>query len=772
MAPGLSSSEAQERLAKAGPNEIPEHHDPAWLILLRKAWGPVPWMLEVSLILELATHHYTQAIIIGALIVFNAVISFVEESKAQDALKLLQKRLVVRVRVLRDGTWQTMDSQLVVPDDVVHLRMGDLVPADITLLDGTLSVDQSALTGESMPQDATAGSHIYAGSIVKRGEASGTVTGTGIHTYFGRTAQLVGSAKTASHLQETILGIVKYLLALDVLLVIGVLLYSWIHAVPLLDTISFSLMLLVASVPVALPAVFTLASAVGAQELVSRGVLVTRLSAIEEAAAMTVLFSDKTGTITENQLRLVDIVPAEGMTQDSVLRLALLSSDERSQDPIDLAIIGRARDQGMTAGTAVISSFTPFDSATKRTEAIVVQDGVTTHIVKGSPQIVSTLVADGQSLMQEVEVLAAKGNRVLAVAAGTDDHLSMAGLLALEDPPRSDSAELINDLKDRGIRVVMVTGDTPETARTIAAQIGLGTRACDAATLRESSETSAALDCDVVAGVLPEDKYRLVLQSQHAGNIVGMTGDGVNDAPALKQAEVGIAVSNATDVARAAASAILTNPGLSGIVTAVTTGRQIYQRMLSYTLNKIIKTLQIALFLAVAFFLTGRFVTSPRLIVLLLFANDFVTMSLASDTATASHLPDRWRVSQLTGSALLLAFGWLIVAFGTLYVGTNVLRYSLQQLQTLIFVMLVLTGQANVYLVRERRHFWQSRPGRALLMSTLGDLLVIGFMASRGILMTPLPLSVLGLMLVAIVAYSVLLDFYKIAVFRWFHISA
>jgi len=771
MEPGLSNTEAQKRLEQIGPNEIPEHHDPSWLVLFRKVWGPVPWMLEVSLILELVTHHYTQATIIGALIVFNAVISFVQEHRAQDALRLLQQRLVVHVRVLRDSTWQTMDSRLVVPDDIVHLRMGDLVPADMTLSDGNLSIDQSALTGESLPVDAAVGSSIYAGSVVKRGEASGKVTGIGTHTYFGRTAQLVGSAKTATHLQETILGIVKYLLALDVLLVVGVLVYSWVHAIPLLDTVSFSLMLLVSSVPVALPAVFTLASAVGAQELVSRGVLVTRLSAIEEAAAMTVLFSDKTGTITENRLKLVDMVPVSGMTQDDVLRLALLCSDERSQDPIDLAIITRARDSGITPGTATISSFIPFDSATKRTEAIVAQNGVSTRIVKGSPQIIEALVADGQLFTQDVERLAAMGNRVLAVAAGPEGHLAMAGLLALEDPPRSDSAELIHNLKDLGIRVVMVTGDTPETARTIAAQIGLGTRACDAVTLRDNMSGTDALDCDVVAGVLPEDKYALVQRSQHAGSIVGMTGDGVNDAPALKQAEVGIAVSNATDVARAAASAILTSPGLSGIIIAVTTGRQIYQRMLSYTLNKIIKTLQIALFLAVAFFLTGHFVTSPRLILLLLFANDFVTMSLASDTATASQLPDRWRVSQLTGSALLLAVAWLAVAFGTLYVGTSILHYDLPHLQTLVFVMLVLTGQANVYLVRERRHFWRSRPGRALLLSTLGDLLVIGFMSSRGILMVPLPLNVLAVMLLGIVLYSVVLDFYKLVVFHWFRIA-
>jgi len=771
MEQGLSSAEAQKRLEQIGPNEIPQRHDPSWLVLFRKVWGPVPWMLEVSLALELVTHHYTQATIIGALIVFNAVISFVQEHRAQDALKLLQQRLVVHVRALRDGTWQTMDSRVVVPDDIVHLRMGDLVPADMTLSDGNLSIDQSALTGESLPVDAADGNSIYAGSVVKRGEASGKVTSTGTHTYFGRTAQLVGSAKTASHLQETILGIVKYLLVLDVLLVIGVLVYSWAHTIPLLDTVSFSLMLLVSSVPVALPAVFTLASAVGAQELASRGVLVTRLSAIEEAAAMTVLFSDKTGTITENRLKLVDIVPVPGMTQDDILRLALLCSDERSQDPLDLAIITRARESGISPGTATISSFIPFDSATKRTEAVVAQDGVSTHIIKGSPQVVEALVLDGQPFAQDVERLAARGNRVLAVASGPEDHLVMAGLLALEDPPRTDSAELVRNLRDLGIKVVMVTGDTPETARSIAAQIGLGTHACDAVTLQDNMPGTGSLDCDIVAGVLPEDKYALVQRSQHAGSIVGMTGDGINDAPALKQAEVGIAVSNATDVARVAASAILTSPGLGGIVTVVTTGRQIYQRMLSYTLNKIIKTLQIALFLAVAFFLTGHFVTSPRLIILLLFANDFVTMSLASDTATASQLPDRWRVSQLTGSALLLALAWLAVAFGTLYVGTSILHYDLPHLQTLVFVMLVLTGQANVYLVRERRHFWQSRPGRALILSTLGDLLVIGFIASRGILMVPLPLNVLAVMLLAIVLYSTLLDFYKLAVFHWFRIA-
>ena len=771
MEPGLTSAEAQKKLEQFGPNEIPEHHDPSWLVLFRKVWGPVPWMLEVSLVLELITRHFTQATIIGALIVFNALISFAQEHRAQDALRLLQQRLVVHVRALRDGTWQTMDSRLVVPDDIVHLRMGDLIPADMTLSDGSLSIDQSALTGESLPTEAAAGSAVYAGSVVKRGEASGKVTGTGTHTYFGRTAQLVGSAKTASHLQETILGIVKYLLVLDVLLVVGVVVYSLLRGLPLLDTVSFSLMLLVSSVPVALPAVFTLASAVGAQELVSRGVLVTRLSAIEEAAAMTVLFSDKTGTITENRLKLVDIVPAAGMTKDDVLRLALLSSDERSQDPIDIAIIARAREANISVGTATIASFMPFDSATKRTEATVVEDGVTTRIVKGSPQIVESLVSNGPSLMQDVALLAGRGNRVLAVATGSEDHLTMAGLLALEDPPRSDSAALISDLKDLGIRVVMVTGDTPETARTIAAQIGLGTRTCDAVALRGNTNVTGSLDCDVVAGVLPEDKYALVRRAQQAGSIIGMTGDGVNDAPALKQAEVGIAVSDATDVARAAASAILTNPGLSGIVKAVTTGRQIYQRMLSYTLNKIIKTLQIALFLAVAFFMTGRFVTSPRLILLLLFANDFVTMSLASDTATASQLPDRWRVSQLTGSALLLAVAWLAVAFGTLYVGTSVLHYDLPHLQTMVFVMLVLTGQANVYLVRERRHFWRSQPGRALVLSSLADLLVIGFMASRGILMVPLPLHILAFMVAGIALYAVVLDFYKLAVFRWFHIA-
>jgi H+-transporting ATPase len=765
---GLSSAEAQVRLQQFGPNAMPEEHRQPLQAFLRKLWGPVPWMLEVAIVLELIIGHFTQAIIISLLLIFNAVISFLQENRAQNALALLQKRLTIQVRVLRDNAWQLLTADRLVPGDVVHLRMGDFVPADVKLIDGQLSADQSTLTGETLPVELATGNRAHAGSTVQQGEATAEVTATGAKTQFGKTAELVRVAKTASHLETTILGIVKYLIALDVLLVIGVFIYAIVTALPLVDVIPFALMLLIASVPVALPATFTLASALGSQELAKHGVLVTRLSAIEEAAGMDVLCSDKTGTITQNQLVLAAIRPESTFTEDEVLRWAALGSDAASQDPIDRAILKAAEDRYLLAEQAKRLSFLPFDSSTKRTEATVAIDQRVLRIVKGFPPAVTELVGQGCDPSRTVADLAARGQRVLAIAVGEEHHLQLAGLIGLYDPPREDSAKLIRSLTEElGVRVVMITGDTLETARAVAAEVGLGDKACAAEAIRQAS-TKDELSCDVVAGVLPEDKYHLVQAFQRAGHVVGMTGDGVNDAPALKQAEVGIAVSSATDVARAAASAVLTEPGLANVWSAVTIGRQIYQRMLTYTYNKIIKTFQIVLFLSFGLFLTGTFVITPRLVVLLLFTNDFATMSLAADRVSYSRRPDRWHIRPIVIGSLVLAVAWLIFAFGIYAAGRDVFRLPLAELQTLVFVMLVFTGQANIYLVRERDHFWKSVPGRPLLISTLVDLLLVFVFASQGILMAPIaPALLLGLLILTAL-YAVGLDVVKIQVFRRF----
>jgi H+-transporting ATPase len=765
MIEGLTTAEAQSRLQQFGPNAVAEGKPRRLIVFLKKLWGPVPWMLEFSVILELIIGRYTQAFIIGLLLFFNAALSYFQESRAQNALALLQKRLAISVRVRRDGVWRTVPSKEIVPGDLIHLRVGDFVPADVTLTDGHLSVDQSALTGESLPVEIEAGKTAYTGSIVQRGEADGEVTATGARTFYGKTAELVHTARTVSHLETTILGIVRYLIALDVLLVIGVLVYSWLNAFPFTDSIPFALMLLVASVPVALPATFTLASALGAQELASHGVLVTRLTAIEEAAAMDVLCSDKTGTITKNQLTLSAVFPYAPHSEAEVLRLAAVSSDESSQDPIDLAIITAARERGLVNGKVERLGFIPFDPLTKRTEAFARLDGRELRIVKGFPEKVSALAPGSPDPVKDVEALSAKGYRVIAIAAGDKEKLDLIGLVGLYDPPREDSKKLIDSLKELSVRIIMVTGDGLATARAIAAQVGLGGEACAADQLHQQLAENN-LTCNVVAGVLPEDKFKIVQSFQKSGHVVGMTGDGVNDAPALKQAEVGIAVSNATDVARAAASAILTNPGLSDVLSAVKIGRQIYQRMLTYTFNKIIKTFQIALFLSIGLWLTGQFVTTPRLVVLLLFANDFVTMSIASDRVSYSHKPDRWRIRPLVIGALALAAAWLLFSFGILYLGRGVYHLSLQELQTLIFVMLVFTGQANVYLVRERRSFWKSRPSAALLLSTLGDAIAVIALAAFGILMAPISLTIIASLVGLIVLYALALDFFKVAVFR------
>jgi H+-transporting ATPase len=751
---GLSTAEAQQRLAQFGPNTVVEEAPRTWLLLLQKFWAPVPWMLEATLVLEAVLGKWAETAIITLLLLFNGVLGFRQERKAKSALALLRERLRVKARVRRDGKWQSIEAADLVPGDLVHVRVGDIVPADLHLSDGNVLVDQSTLTGESMPVDRASGSTLYSASIVRRGEASGEVAATGANSYFGKTAELVRSAGAKSHLEALVLSIVRYLVAVDLLLVIVILAYAMVENIALADILPFALILMVASVPVALPATFTLATAIASLDLAHRGVLVTRLAAVEDAAAMSDLCSDKTGTLTQNRLSLSRSRAWPDVTQHELLAMAALTSDSSTQDPIDLAILQEAAKGAADAPAR--EQFVPFDPGSKRSEGTFKKGGTTWRALKGAPHVIAQLCksTDWEAPTRE---LAAGGARVLAVGAGPDGQPHFLGLLALADPVRPDAADVVQHLQQLGVHVRMVTGDSAETARYVASSLGIQGQVCDRGDLRE--------DCGVYADVFPADKFHLVQRLQKQRHIVGMTGDGVNDAPALKQAEMGVAVETATDVAKAAASIVLTTPGLQGVLDAVTAGRRVYQRMLTYTLNKIVKVFQIALFLSLGFLFFGTFVVTPLLVLLLMFANDFVTMSLAEDNVRPSPKPDRWAVRTLVLSSLVVATAWLVYIFGVFAVGRS-LHLPTASLQTLDFLGLVFSGLANVFVVRDRGHLWGARPGALLILFSIADIVIVSTLAIMGWLMAPLPAIVIGCLLGGTVLYIFMLDQIKVPLLR------
>ncbi|WP_240097740.1 plasma-membrane proton-efflux P-type ATPase [Thermomonas flagellata] len=770
--PGLSAAEAAARLARDGANAIVEQTVPAWRQLLARFWGPVPWMLEAVIVLQLVLGRRLEAGVIAVLLVFNAVVAFLQQRRARDALALLKRQLQVRARVRRDGQWQEIAAAQLVAGDLIHLRAGDIVPADVALVDGVVALDQAALTGESLPVEASAGASAYTGSIVRQGEATGTVTATGARTRFGRTAELVRSASAPSHMQRTILAIVERLVLFDAVLALLVIGFALWHGLPWLDTLVFALMLLVASVPVALPATYTLATALSGRRLARHGVLVTRLTAVEEAAAIDVLVTDKTGTLTQNSLRYAGAQPLQADVDEAgLLRMAALASDEATQDPLDLAILDAARAQGALAALPPRQAFHPFDPATRRSEGEYAADGVRLRALKGAASVIGPLCgldAAAQAALEQAEQrLAADGARVLAVAAARGDAPPrLLGVVGLADPLRADAADVIAQLRGLGLRVCMATGDAENTARAIAAQLGLGERACRV----QPGAMPDPAGCDLYARVLPEDKHHIVTALQQAGHVVGMTGDGVNDAPALRQAEMGIAVASATDVAKAAAGVVLTDPGLGGVLRVVRTGRKVHRRMLTYTLNKVLRTLQIVLFLTLGLVVTGHFVISPLLIVLMLFANDFVSMSIAGDHAHPAPRPQRWQVGKLMGAAALLAVPSLLFA-AVFYAWAARQGLDQAQLQTVVFLLLVLGNQAGIYVLRTDARLWRQRPSRWLLAATAGDLVVVGLLAGFGILMAAVPWPVLLALYLASAAFALLLDALKRPLFARFAIG-
>jgi plasma-membrane proton-efflux P-type ATPase len=731
---GLTAVEAKARLARDGANEIPEVRRHPFLRFLRKFWGLSAWMLELIAVLSLVLGNNADFWIALALLLVNAALSFIQEQRASAAVSALRQRLQVSARVLRDSTWKSLSASELVAGDIVRVRAGDFVPADVVALDGDLRVDQSALTGESRELPKRADDTLYSGSIVRRGEATAVVTTTGARTYFGRTARLIESAHPKLHVEEITARMVKWLFVIVGTLVAVAFVLAVIRGLPLLDILPLSLVLLMSAVPVALPVMFTVSTAVGSMELGRHGVLVTHLAAVEDAANMDVLCADKTGTLTMNRLTLGGVLVQPGFTEDDVLRTAALASNAANQDPIDLAFIRAASERGLLDAGIKTLRFVPFSPETRRTEAIALVGGRRTHAMKGALRTVATLMGLAPEGVAELEARAneeaMKGTRVLAVARGETDALrQLVGLAFLRDPPRPGSRQLIEQLRSLGVRVKMLTGDGLLVAREIAHELGLGdiVRAPD---LRAAEKDGRLRAPDLVARsegfaeVFPEDKLLVVKNLQSSGHLVGMTGDGVNDAPALSQAEVGIAVSGATDVAKGAASIVLTEEGLASIVNLVTIGRSIYQRILTWIINKVSRTLLKAGFVVVAFLVTGKFVISALGMLLLTFTTDFVKIALSADRVRPSPTPESWNIGPLVKVAGVLGVLMLLEALGLLAIASRTFDLAGGRLNTFSYLTLLFFALFSIISIRERRAFWRSRPGWVLVAALTTDALV------------------------------------------------
>ncbi|MEH2058214.1 MAG: plasma-membrane proton-efflux P-type ATPase [Nostoc sp.] len=747
---GLSQAQAKKRLTKYGPNEIEEKKTNPFLKFLTYFWGPIPWMIEVAVILSGVVRHWPDFFIILLLLVTNAVVGFWEESAAGNAITALKAKLATKTQVKRDGKWITPPARELVPGDVIQLRLGDIVPADARLLDGDpMSVDQSALTGESLPATCNPGDAVFSGSIVRRGESSALVYATGANTYFGKTAQLVQKAQTVSHFQKAVLKIGNYLILLALALVTLIITVAISRGDPILTTLQFALVLTVAAIPVAMPTVLSVTMAVGARLLSKKKAIVSRLVAIEELAGVDVLCADKTGTLTQNKLTLGDPFSVNNVPADQIILNGALASRAENNDTIDIAVVDGLKDKDLLKAYEVVH-FTPFDPVHKRTEAAVkAKDGKTFKVTKGAPQVILALSTNAGQVKSAVEKavneFATRGFRSLGVArAEGDGKWQFLGVLPLFDPPREDAKATIASAAKMGVNVKMVTGDALAIAQETAKKLDMGANILDAGSLGDSEkqETSAVSDsienADGFAQVFPEHKFHIVDVLQKHGHIVGMTGDGVNDAPALKKADCGIAVSGATDAARAAASIVLTTPGLSVIIDAIKESRRIFQRMNSYAIYRIAETLRVLLFMTVSILFFNFYPLTAVMIVMVALLNDGAILSIAYDNVHYRDKPEAWNMRLVLGIATVLGVVGPIAAFGLFYLGDQVFHLDRPHIQTLMYLMLSVAGHLTIFQARTRGPFWSVRPARILWVAVLGTQALATLIAVYGLLMTPL----------------------------------
>ncbi len=778
---GLTDSSVKEHTATYGLNEISEKKVNPIIKFLSYFWGPIPWMIEVAAILSAIINHWEDFWVIFVLLLLNATVGFWQEFKADDAINLLKQKLALKARVLRNGKWTEIAARELVPGDVVRVRLGDIVPADLRLFDGDyLSIDESSLTGESLPVEKHTEDVAFSGSVIRQGEMNGLVVATGMNTFFGRTAKLVEEAKNISHFQKAVIKIGNYLIVLAAFMIAIIFFASIFRHESFLNTLQFALVLTIAAIPVALPAVLSVTMAVGASVLAKKKAIVSKLVAIEEMAGMDILCSDKTGTITKNELTLAEVAPFEGFNAEEVLLYASLASREEDKDPIDSAIIYKAKSiktvvRKLNAYTA--KDFKPFDPVIKRTEATVEDTAKKIYkVTKGAPQVILSLLAEEDKnkisglVNKQVNDFAAKGFRTLGTAK-TDEHgkWQYIGLIPLFDPPREDSAATIKTAQNMGVNVKMVTGDHTAIGKQISEKVNLNSHILEVSSFLDKPEKEAmeiVEKADGFAQVFPEHKYRIVELLQGKKHIVGMTGDGVNDSPALKKADVGIAVAGATDAAKSAADIVLTSPGLSVIIDAIKESRKIFQRMNSYAIYRIAETIRVLLFITIAILAFNFYPVTAIMIVLLALFNDAPIMAIAYDNVQYSNAPEKWDMRIVLNMATALGLIGVISSFGIFYIGQEILHLSKESVQTFIFLKLAIAGHLTIFLTRTRGPFWSFKPSGVLFWSAVLTKLLATLVAVYGWFITPISWKLALFIWGYAIAAFLITDFLKVRIYK------
>jgi H+-transporting ATPase len=775
---GLTDEVVEKNRDQYGYNEIEEKHVSPVIKFLQYFWGPIPWMIEAAVILSFIVKDWTDFWIILLLLFTNAVVGFIEEYQADNAVAALKDQLAISARTKRNGEWKNIPARELVPGDIVHLRIGDVVPADAVVWEGeNIQVDQSALTGESLPVNKNNQDILYSGSTIKQGETNAVVTAIGLKTYFGKTTSLVEEAHSVSHFQKAVLKIGNYLIIIALILVVLILSVSLYRGDEFITILRFCLVLTIAAIPVAMPTVLSVTMVVGAKLLSRKKAVVRKLSSIEEIAGIDILCSDKTGTLTQNKLAVKDIFTVEDYKDSDVITFASLASRKESDDPIDVAIFNALKNKN-DLDVYTTKKFTPFDPVHKRTEAKVENNsGMTFNVSKGAPQVILELTNPSDKLREKVNdqiaEFASKGYRSLGVAKSDGNKKWIfAGLISLFDPPREDSKEIIHEAKKMGVNVKMITGDQELIAKETASQLDIGNNIMNAGIFGEtkSHETGQLEDriehTDVFAEVYPEHKYHIVDVLQRRKHLVAMTGDGVNDAPALKKADAGIAVSGATTAARAASAIVLLEQGLSVIIDAIKESRKTFQRMNNYAIYRITETIRVLLFMTLSILVFNFYPVTAVMIVLLAMLNDGAILSIAYDRTKGSQKPVRWNMSVVFTMATILGVIGLVASFGLLYIGKTYFHLSRDLLQTLIYLKLSVAGHLTIFVTRTRGNFWKHRPSNALLFAVIITQIIATFIATYGIFMQPIGWKLAGLVWLYAIVWFLIADFAKLFVYK------